>query len=42
VSAIIGLAVSAGVYLLLSRSLDRAAETRAIEASDRVIAETMP
>jgi len=42
ISAIIGLAVSAGVYLLLSRSIDRAVESTAVEASDRTIAETMP
>jgi purine-cytosine permease-like protein len=42
VSAIIGLAVSAGAYLLLTRSLDHAAEEPAIQASERVISETMP
>lgn len=42
VSAVIGLAVSSGVYLLLTRSLDHAAEEPAIQASERTIAETMP
>jgi purine-cytosine permease-like protein len=42
ISAPIGLAVSAGVYFLLTRSLDLAAEEPAIEASERTIAEMMP
>ena len=40
ISAIVGLAVSAVAYFLLTRSLDLAAETPAIEASERTIAET--
>jgi NCS1 family nucleobase:cation symporter-1 len=35
ISFVVGLAVSGGVYLLLSRSIDFAAEQRAIEASER-------
>ena len=42
ISAVIGLLVSAVAYYLLTRSLDLAAETPAIEASERVIAEMMP
>lgn len=42
ISAIVGLAVSAGVYFLLTRSLDVAGEQPAVEASERRIAETMP
>ena len=42
VSAVVGLLVSAVAYYLLTRSLDLAAETPAIEASERIIAETMP
>ena len=42
VSAVVGLVVSAGVYFVLTRSLDLAAENPAIDASERAIAETMP
>ena len=42
VSAIVGLVVSAAAYYLLTRSLDVAAETPAVEASERLLADTMP
>ncbi len=42
ISAVVGLFVSAVVYYILTRSLDLASETPAIEASERTIAETMP
>ena len=41
-SMVVGLLVSAVVYYVLTRSLDLVAETPAIEASERTIAETMP